>query len=128
MVNNPGHRKALTRFRIRAHNLEVETGRYNAVPLENRKCKHCGHNDIEDEIHFTFKCEKNNILRKELISYCNRESVTFNSLPMVHKLTFIMTSCKSPFSFPNSSPYFIAMLFTFYAQVFLVLIILIASL
>ena len=36
-------RSILTRFRISAHNLEIETGRYTSpkTPLENRLCMHC---------------------------------------------------------------------------------------
>ena len=47
-------RSILTRFRISAHKLEIEIGRYTTpkTPLENRLCKQCNSSEIEDEEHF----------------------------------------------------------------------------
>ena len=48
--------KTITKLRISAHNLMIETGRYkrpNKVPLENRVCDLCG--TIENEIHFVMQ-------------------------------------------------------------------------
>ena len=36
----------------------METGRYNSVPYENRKCQLCDLNEIGDEFHFLFICSK----------------------------------------------------------------------
>jgi len=55
-VDNDCHRKALTRFRLSAHSLEIETGRYNNIPRENRKCKLCNSNMVETEYHFLCIC------------------------------------------------------------------------
>ena len=45
-------RRNITKLRISAHNLKIETGRYTVpkTPIENRKCFHFGM--IEDEFHF----------------------------------------------------------------------------
>ena len=46
-------RRTLVKLRIRCHNLRVETGRYNKIPLDERICPLCSCNKIEDEIHFS---------------------------------------------------------------------------
>jgi hypothetical protein len=35
------HRQAITKLRISAHRLPVETGRYCNVPYKERICQHC---------------------------------------------------------------------------------------
>jgi hypothetical protein len=45
------NRNILIRFRISAHNLEIEKGRHQNIPLNERICKLCKL-EIEDEIHF----------------------------------------------------------------------------
>ena len=50
-------RRILTKFRISAHNLAIETGRYTKpikIPIENRKCFHCS--QVEDQFHVIFEC------------------------------------------------------------------------
>jgi hypothetical protein len=44
-------RKLLTKFRISAHNLNIEKGRYIGTKVEDRICNLCK-NNIEDEVHF----------------------------------------------------------------------------
>ena len=71
-VTNSKHRTALTRLRLSAHRLEIETGRYTVPKTEaaNRYCVHCqfnGINAVEDEIHFLIKCPMLNKLREELL-------------------------------------------------------------
>ena len=49
----------LTRFRVGAHALAVETGRWYRVPFESRICEYCALHDkcvVEDEQHFLFEC------------------------------------------------------------------------
>ena len=60
-IKNSYHRASVTRFRISAHNLYIERGRYKTpiVPRESRWCMYCylkyGQHLIEDEPH-VFKC------------------------------------------------------------------------
>ena len=52
-------RRNLTRLRISAHNLCIETGRHRRpckVPLDQRKCNTC--DIIEDEFHFMMICDQ----------------------------------------------------------------------
>ena len=54
-VTNSKHRCALTKLRLSAHRLEIETGRYNDTTEENRFCVICqfeGHQIVENETIF----------------------------------------------------------------------------
>ena len=55
-VRNRGHRRILSKFRSGSLPLAVETGRYARpkIPLEDRKCKYCKSNCVEDETHFFY--------------------------------------------------------------------------
>ena len=46
---NRNQRRLLTKFRISAHNLKIERGRYLRLPVVERICVLCGGN-VEDEI------------------------------------------------------------------------------
>ena len=48
--------KSLTAFRISAHHLKIERGKYSGQRLEDRLCNIC--NALEDEIHFFCDCSK----------------------------------------------------------------------
>ncbi len=56
------HKKAMTRFRVSAHGLAIERGRYTRppTPLEQRICNVivCPNKPIEDEFHFLMECDK----------------------------------------------------------------------
>lgn len=58
-------RTLLARFRTGSHNLEVETGRWAQVLRENRKCKCCNLDHVEDEMHFVFDCPLYSTIRDE---------------------------------------------------------------
>ena len=53
---SPKCRNIISIFRVTAHKLRIETGRFNAVARENRTCSKCNFNDVEDEYHFILKC------------------------------------------------------------------------
>jgi hypothetical protein len=57
----------LARFVTGSHNLEIECGRWSRppVPRENRKCRCCNLNVVEDECHFVFECSLYQHLRHE---------------------------------------------------------------
>ena len=48
-------RIAFTRFRLSAHKLRCETGRWNKVPADRRICPHCDGASIQNEQHI-FTC------------------------------------------------------------------------
>ena len=55
-INNFKFRNALCKFRLSAHSLETETGRYNATHLEQRICKFCTSPHVENEYQFLLVC------------------------------------------------------------------------
>ena len=63
----------LTRFRLSAHNLAIDTGRYTrpVTPSHERFCQVCQQNFVEDEIHFLFQCNEYQELRSNLYDKIN---------------------------------------------------------
>ena len=49
-------RSYLSKFRCTSHRLEIETGRYQNIARQNRLCKLCNCNYVEDERHFLLVC------------------------------------------------------------------------
>ena len=45
-------RKAMSRFRLCSHNLEIEFGRFHNIERDERKCRLCTMNAVESEYHF----------------------------------------------------------------------------
>ena len=60
-------RCAFTRFRISAHNLRIERDRWhhkaNPIPRDERVCRGCDGNKVEDELHI-FTCPRYETLRR----------------------------------------------------------------
>ena len=77
-------RKFITKFRISAHKLKIETGRYNSyncyIKAEDRKCIQCNTNSMEDEFHFLIEYKKYESLRNDLFSKCETKNKYFNNL------------------------------------------------
>ena len=48
----------IARFRMNFHTLAIETGRHAKpkIAKEERKCRYCNLDDVEDEEHFLLKC------------------------------------------------------------------------
>ena len=97
-IDNRQHKAALTKLRISAHRLHIETGRYKRyyynlrrnvnTPREKRTCSVCV-NEIEDEYHFLFECKKNKELRKEFyqkITLIKENFITMNNSEKVQFL------------------------------------------
>ena len=55
-------------MRISDHVLEIERGRYNKINREQQICRQYHLNVIEDEEHFFFHCQKNELLKKEFLT------------------------------------------------------------
>ena len=49
-------RKTINKLRCSNHGLEIEKGRHQKTPREDRKCKLCSSGNIETEEHFIFHC------------------------------------------------------------------------
>ena len=46
----------LIKFRTSNHSLPIETGRWENVPFDDRKCQLCHKNELGDEFHYLFCC------------------------------------------------------------------------
>ena len=92
--NNVFHRKYLARFRLSAHNLNIERLRYISprVPPEDRICNQCNRNECEDEFHFLIKCDKYNILRQDLFESTALLYHTFCDMDDYKKFTWLCSS------------------------------------
>ena len=67
----------LTKFRVSAHQLRIEQGRYNGTARPDRICEICNMNEIEDEYHFILICPMYNDIRSAYIKryYWNHASM-----------------------------------------------------
>jgi hypothetical protein len=85
-INNTAFRTALTRFRVSTHDLPIERGRYTGVARENRLCRCCSMNVLENEYHFLLVCPAFSDIRNKYLSmyYCH--------WPSLQKFVYIMSS------------------------------------
>ena len=74
-VNKFPHRYSTTKFRISAHDLAIEKGRYENIPRDQRVCSWCskclGQRIVEDENHVLFSCDLYAKLRSSVINSLN---------------------------------------------------------
>ena len=61
-------RRTLVKLRIGCHNLRVETGRYDKIPLDERICPLCSDEKIEDETHLLLDCQRYSSMRDIFLS------------------------------------------------------------
>ena len=57
VIKDPYKRKCLSRFRVSNHNLQIEIGRYQNIPREERLCKICNSGEVENETHLLLSCK-----------------------------------------------------------------------
>ena len=69
-----------SRFRISAHKLAIETGRYKGIPRHDRICTRCTDNTVEDERHFLFSCNYHTQEREALMFIINENCKNFSLL------------------------------------------------
>ena len=77
---------ALCKFKCVNNNMPVVTGRYSNTPYEDRLCTYCQSNDIGDEFHYLFICNK---FSTERTRYINRYYYTH---PNMYKMTQLFES------------------------------------
>ena len=84
------------KLRISAHNLHIETGRYQkpkSIPETERVCKFCP-SKIENECHFVMECSRYNDIRENLMHHVHITHPEINSeeLDMQEKFVKIITT------------------------------------
>ena len=86
---NKQQRQIMTKFRVSAHNLNIERGRYIGLKVEERLCKLC-YAGIEDEEHFLINCPTLHNTRKHYFDLIKRNCHNFVSLNSEQKLSWLM--------------------------------------
>ena len=96
-------RRILSKFRSCNLPLAIETGRYTKpkTPLQDRICKFCSMNSIEDETHFLIDCDFYNDLRYDLFESASILNENFHHLNSEEKLCFLMDSDVMQFNIAN---------------------------
>ena len=72
------------------NSLEIETGRYIKKTLEQRLCKICNDDFIEDEMCFLMTCKAYRSERSEVFEKLNALIVPFHSYTIQEKFIFSM--------------------------------------
>jgi hypothetical protein len=78
----------MCKLRISAHKLKIEVGHYNKTPRNERFCKKCNTDEIEDEMHFLLLCNHFETDRKNILA----EVKNFHTLTCENKLIFLMNN------------------------------------
>lgn len=86
VITENKYKVALSRFRISSHSLLIETGRYDGTPREQRICRSCTMNKLEDEYHFLLVCPNYRELRSKYFKpyFCH--------WPTMHKFEILLSS------------------------------------
>lgn len=92
MLDNCNRKNELTKLQISAHNLEIEIGRHNDINADERYCKLCKNNTIEDEIHFLLKCPYLQIERTKFMENLNNKFPHINDLDDERKFVWLMSN------------------------------------
>ena len=92
MAPNKNAIKALAQFRISAHNLNIETGRYLKLPVEQRLCTMCDLNTVEDEVHFLIACTAYSQKRQPLFNSAKNSCQNFDSLTDLNKFIWLLSA------------------------------------
>ena len=101
-INNPSHKKTISKFSFRNHQLRIETGRHTLpkTPENLRICLFCHLNEVENELHFILHCHLYDNLRSKFFEdktrkypylndfYDNSKIIFFNNVnPTICRLT-----------------------------------------
>ena len=71
-------------FRISAHDLSIERGRYTGIKANARICNLCN-TEIEDELHFLHKCSSTSDVRNHISDIISSNYENFNILKVDNK-------------------------------------------
>ena len=82
-IPNFSQRQIIAKLRCSDHKLEIEKGRHNKVPKEERLCRQCDSEEIETEEHFLIKCKfyDNLRLKYQFIQYENILEILLDTDP-----------------------------------------------
>jgi len=80
IIFNRSQRLSFSKLRVSAHKLLIEAGRHTIPRIQpnDRICKQCNLNEVEDEFHFIMHCKLYDNLRSNFMSELNDIIVTTN--------------------------------------------------
>lgn len=84
-------RKILSKFRVSAHDLQIERGRYVNKASEDRTCT-CDNKSVEDEIHFLMVCPHYSLERQNFFDQVSQGNINFVKLTNRDKFIWIMSN------------------------------------
>ena len=79
-------------FRISAHKLEIEVGKYKHIPALNRICEVCSSGEVEDERHLIFGCNKCSSLRQSFSTEIQKIFKHFSTLTQDVQLFWLVNN------------------------------------
>ena len=92
IIKDRNVRSFFTKFRISAHKLNIEIGRYRSIPADQRICTLCQTNSVEDEIHFSMYCCAFIRHRNVFFDLINKINSNFLLLSEEQRFIWLMTS------------------------------------
>ena len=90
LIKNFEYRRSLARFRISAHKLYIETGRYQGILRHDIICTRCFINEVEDEQHYLVACSGMESKRKILYDTIEKSCINLKNLNNKIKLIWLM--------------------------------------
>jgi len=87
---NRQNRSIMAQFRLGILPLNLETGRFRNIPLNERFCDTCATN-VEDETHFMLHCPLYEVERQKLFDIANLQNLQFLNLSNEQKLIYLVT-------------------------------------
>ena len=83
---------SFSRLRVSNHKLEIELGRFKNIPPEERYCRLCNLNQVEDKFHFIMSCSVYSEHREQLFQQIKDFVPSFDTLrvPLSEKFIFLM--------------------------------------
>ena len=90
-LNNYRNKNAITKMRISAHSLPIETGRYTGTPREERLCPLCK-TGIGNELHYLLDCPNPKLVsaRNAIIEQIGCAYPEFHTLNKDRQVRFIL--------------------------------------
>ena len=84
-LNQRYERSLFSQFRHGILPLKIETGRFQKLSVEERRCEYCTDNVIEDEMHFICTCSLYTEFRTKLFNRAQESNPLFNGLSVKEK-------------------------------------------
>ena len=96
-IRNLKHRRAVAKLRSGNHSLRIESERHCVpkLPESLRICQHCHSNQIENENHFLFPCDRYKTIRQQITSDIVLKYPLFNLFNDTEKTIFLFNNADS---------------------------------